>query len=77
MAGGEGVSGDDRPDAHRILEVHPDACREVIDAAFSALREKLIREDPPDAARRLARLNAAHRALSDPSQGDARDTRPA
>jgi len=64
-------------EAHRVLEVQPDACREVVDAAFSALREKLIREDPPDAARRLALLNAAHRALSDPSRGGAMSPRPA
>ncbi|MEW6583870.1 MAG: hypothetical protein AB1416_14040 [Actinomycetota bacterium] len=54
------------PDPHRTLQVHPEACPEVVDAAFRVLREKLLREDPPDAPRRLARLNAAHRALSVP-----------
>jgi hypothetical protein len=71
------MSDGDSVHPHRILQVQPDACREVIDAAFSALREKLIREDPPDAPRQLARLNAAHRALSERSRGNARDGRPA
>ena len=52
-------------DHYRTLQVHPDACQEVIEAAFVVLREKLMREDPPDAPRRLAGLNAAHRELSD------------
>lgn len=37
------------------------------------LREKLIREDPPDAGRRLALLNAAHRTLGDRRRREAYD----
>lgn len=54
---------------HRVLQVDPEACPEVIEAAFVVLREKLLRDDPPDAPRRLAALNAAHRALRDTSAG--------
>jgi DnaJ-class molecular chaperone len=63
VAVGEGLT--DPPDHYRVLEVHPEASREVIEAAFTVLREKLIRDDGPDAGRELARLNAAHRTLSD------------
>jgi hypothetical protein len=48
-----------------VLQVQPDACREVVDAAFEALRETILRSDADDAPRRLAELNAAHRALAD------------
>ena len=44
--------------------MQPDACREVVDAAFEALREMVLRSDADDAPRRLAELNAAHRALA-------------
>lgn len=50
-------------DPYTVLQVHPSARPEVIDAAFGVLRELLLREDPPDAPRRLAALNAAHRTL--------------
>lgn len=64
MAGGEGLTPPDAPDHYRVLQVHREACSEVIEAAFTVLREKLIREDGDDAARRLAQLNAAHLTLS-------------
>jgi len=56
---------------HLVLQVQPDASREVVDAAFEALREMVLRSDAVDAPRRLAELNAAHRALA----GDARSER--
>ena len=59
---------DERDDLYAVLQVDPGARVEVIDAAFAVLRELLIHEDPPDAARRLAALNAAHRVLGDPER---------
>jgi hypothetical protein len=59
----EGV---DPLEPHRVLQVQPDACPEVIDAAFGALRELILRSDADDAPRRLADLMAAHRALATP-----------
>lgn len=38
----------------------------MIEAAFTALRELVLRSDGADASRRLAELNAAHRVLADP-----------
>ena len=60
MAGREGLAA---PDPHRVLQVQPDACPEVIDAAFGVLREMILRSDADDAPARLAQLMAAHRAL--------------
>ena len=58
---------------YRTLQVDPEACPEVIEAAFGVLREQALR-DPSDAApRRLAELNAAHRVLSDPEARAAHD----
>lgn len=57
MAGRQGV------DPHRVLQVQPDACPEVIDAAFGVLREMVLRSGADDAPRRLAELMAAHRHL--------------
>jgi hypothetical protein len=54
------------PDPYRELQVDPEACPEVIAAAFAALRELTLRAGDDDAPKRLARLNAAHRTLSDP-----------
>ena len=62
MAGREGVG----PDPYRELQVNPEACPEVIAAAFAVLRELTLRADDDGAPRRLARLNAAHRTLGDP-----------
>jgi hypothetical protein len=47
--------------------VQPDACPEVVDAAFGALRELILRSEARDAPRRLAELMAAHRTLADPA----------
>lgn len=52
-------------DPHEVLQVHPSARIEVVDAAFRVLRELLLTEDPPDAPKRLAALNRAHRTLTD------------
>ncbi len=56
------------PDPYRALQVDPGACPEVIDAAFGVLREMTLRSHDEDAPRRLARLMAAHRTLSDPAR---------
>ena len=69
MAGREGVE----VDPYRELQVDPGACPEVIAAAFGVLREMILRDDDPDGPRRLARLNAAHRTLSDPALRAAHD----
>jgi hypothetical protein len=63
VAGREGVSA---PDPYRVLQVQPDACPEVIDAAFGALREMVLRSPADGAPARLAELMGAHRTLSDP-----------
>jgi hypothetical protein len=61
VAGREGLA---PPDPYRVLQVQPDACPEVIEAAFGALREMILRSDADDAPARLAELMAAHRALT-------------
>ena len=66
MAGREGLGA---ADPYRVLQVQPDACPEVIDAAFGVLREMILRSDADDAPARLARLMAAHRAARDRSGG--------
>ena len=48
-------------EAFRVLQVDPAACRQVVDAAFGALRERCLRDDADDAPRRLAELTLAHR----------------
>ena len=47
-----------------MLQVDPEACPEVVRAAFSTLREMCLREDGDDAPRRLAELNLALRTAS-------------
>lgn len=66
MAGRQGVGGSSDP--YRELQVDRAACPQVIDAAFAVLREMTLRSDDEDAPRRLARLMAAHRILSDPAR---------
>jgi hypothetical protein len=56
-------------EAYRVLQVDPAACRQVVDAAFSALREMCLRDDADDAPRRLAELSLAHRIATDRSRG--------
>jgi heme-degrading monooxygenase HmoA len=63
VAGRQGVGASD---PYRVLQVHPEARPEVIDAAFGVLREIVLRADGDDAPARLAELMAAHRTLSDP-----------
>jgi hypothetical protein len=62
-------------DPYRTLQVDPEACAEVIEAAFGVLREMALRSDDADAPRRLARLMAAHRTLADPARRAAWDGR--
>ena len=70
LAGGQEVAEDD---PYRILQVDPEACPQVIDAAFTVLREMVLRSDDDDAPRRLARLGAAYRTLGDPGRRAAHD----
>ncbi len=70
MAGREGLAD---PDPYRELQVHPEACPEVIEAAFAVLREMTLRSHDDDAPGRLARLMAAHRVLTDPERRAALD----
>lgn len=51
----------------------PEACPQVIEAAFTVLREMVLRGDADDAPRQLARLGAAHRTLADPARRAAHD----
>lgn len=51
----------------------PGACPQVIHAAFTVLREMVLRSDDDDAPRRLARLGAAYRTLGDPVRRAAHD----
>jgi len=53
--------------------VDPEACPQVVEAAFTVLREMVLRSDADDAPRQLARLGAAHRTLSDPERRAAHD----
>lgn len=59
------TSGDD---PYLTLQVDRTACPQVIEAAFTVLREMVLRDDGDDAPRRLAALNAAYRTLSDPAR---------
>ncbi len=52
-------------DPYAVLEVHTDARPEVIEAAFTVLRE-MAATDVNDGARWLARLNWARRVLMSP-----------
>jgi Domain of unknown function (DUF3291) len=70
VAGREGVG---PRDPYRVLQVQPDAAPEVVEAAFGALRETILRSDAGDAPRRLAELMEAHRTLSDPALRAAHD----
>lgn len=61
MAGREGVA---PPDPYRVLQVQPDACLEVVEAAFGVLREMILRSDADDAPARLAELDRARRMVA-------------
>src|SRR3990172_5889164 len=57
------------PDYYEILQVHPAAEDEVIDAAFRRLARKYHPDinKEGDAARRMREINAAYEVLSDPA----------
>lgn len=52
-------------DPYRVLEVHPEARREVIEAAFTVLREIACADDE-GGGRDLVRITWARRVLLDP-----------
>ena len=54
---------EERLRACRVLQVDPEACPEVIEAAFQVLREQACRDDSAAGGRRLVDLNRAHRLL--------------
>ena len=54
-------------DPYAVLEVHMNARPEVIEAAFTVLRE-MAASDVDDGARWLARLNWARRVLLSPDR---------
>lgn len=56
------------PDHYRVLEVHPEARVEVIEAAFVVLRELALGDESPGGARRLVDLNHAHAVLTNPER---------
>jgi DnaJ-class molecular chaperone len=60
-------------DHYAVLQVAPQACSQVIDAAFVVLREMELVGGGPDAHRRLVALNRAHHVLSDPERRAAYD----
>lgn len=62
-------------DPYRVLQVDRAACSQVIEAAFRALRELVLSDGSEEAPGRLAELNRAHRALSDPQAREALDRR--
>jgi curved DNA-binding protein CbpA len=63
-----GAQPDRDVDLYAILEVHPRARIEVIEAAFAVLREIALRDDGPESARMLVRLNRAHHVLGHPER---------
>lgn len=56
------------PDYYAILQVHPQAEQEVIDAAYRRLAAKYHPDvnKAPDAGEKMKQLNAAYEVLSDP-----------
>lgn len=64
-----------RPDYYRILQVHPGAEREVIDAAYRRLAAKYHPDvnHASNAAERMKQINAAYEVLSDPVKRAAYD----
>ena len=57
-------------EAARVLQVAPDACRQVVVAAFGVLREMCLRDESDAAPRRLAELGLAHRVLQLAARND-------
>jgi preprotein translocase subunit Sec63 len=64
-----------RPDYYRILQVHPGAEREVVDAAYRKLAAKYHPDvsQVSNAAERMKQINIAYEVLSDPSRRAAYD----
>lgn len=64
-----------KPDYYAILQVHPEADKEVIDAAYRRLAAKYHPDvsASPDAAERMKQLNEAYEVLSDPARRMAYD----
>lgn len=62
-------------DYYRILQVHPKAEKEVIDAAYRRLASKYHPDvsKVSDAAERMKQINAAYEVLSDPDRRAAYD----
>ena len=63
------------PDAYEVLQVHPSAAPEVIEAAYRALA-RLHHPDltkDPESAKAMIELNNAYHALRDPEQRAAYD----
>ena len=75
MARGEGLAAEPAAgeDHYAVLQVDRAACREVIDAAFTVLREMAMVGGADDAYQRLVELNRAHHVLSDPGRRAAYD----
>ena len=65
------------PDLYEVLQVHPGAEPEVVDAAFRRLTRKYHpdRNPSPDATEVTQRLNAAYEVLRDPARRAAYDRR--
>lgn len=60
--------GESEPDHYRVLQVHPEARAEVIEAAFIVLRELALGDESPEGSRRLVDLNHAHAVLTNPER---------
>jgi len=63
------------PDYYAILQVHPRAEQDIIDAAYRRLAAKYHPDvnPSPDATARMQQINAAHSVLSDPARRAAYD----
>lgn len=65
-----------QPDYYRILQVHPRAEKEVIDAAYRRLAAKYHPDvsQLADASERMKQINTAYEVLSDPAKRAAYDS---
>ena len=64
------------PDYYAILQVHPEAEKEVIDAAYRKLAAKYHPDvnQAPEAVEKMKQINVAHEVLSDPAKRAAYNT---
>ncbi|MGH2467563.1 MAG: J domain-containing protein, partial [Candidatus Limnocylindrales bacterium] len=53
-------------DVYRILQVHPEADPDVIQAAYRRLARRYHPDTPGGSGERMAELNAAYAVLNDP-----------